>query len=63
MFRPQIQKTSTLFLIALFNLFMVYLATTSTVQIKKLGLGSFGLHMGWLQYQMCILMKVQLVHF
>ena len=37
MFRPQIQKTSTLFLIALFNLFMVYLATTSTVQIKKLG--------------------------
>ena len=37
MFRPQIQKTSTLFFIAIFNLCMVYLSVTSTVQIKRLG--------------------------
>tara|TARA_B110000438_G_C15794094_1_gene642078 strand:- start:304 stop:1449 length:1146 start_codon:yes stop_codon:yes gene_type:complete len=37
MFRPQIQKTSTLFFIAIFNLFMVYLSVNSTVQIKRLG--------------------------
>lgn len=37
MFRPQIQKTSTLFFIALFNLLMVYLSVNSTVKIKRLG--------------------------
>ena len=36
MFRPQIQKTSTLFFIAIFNLCMVYLSVNSTVQIKRL---------------------------
>ena len=37
MFRPQIQKTSTLFLIAIFNLLMVYLAVESETKIKRLG--------------------------
>ena len=37
MFRPQIQKTSTLFLIAIFNLLMVYLAVKSETKIKRLG--------------------------
>ena len=32
-------------------------------QIRKLGSESFGLHMGWLQYQMFLLTKVQPVHF
>ena len=36
MFRPQIQKTSTLFFIAVFNIFMVYLAVNSKVKIKQL---------------------------
>ena len=37
MFRPQIQKTSTLFFIALFNICMVYLAVNSETKIKRLG--------------------------
>ena len=37
MFRPQIQKTSTLFFIALFNVFMVFLAVKSETKIKRLG--------------------------
>ena len=37
MFRPQIQKTSTLFFIALFNVCMVYLAVNSETKIEKLG--------------------------
>ena len=37
MFRPQIQKTSTLFLIAIFNVLMVYFAVTSTVKVKQSG--------------------------
>lgn len=37
MFRPQIQKTSTLFFIALFNVCMVYLAVNSETKIKRLG--------------------------
>ena len=37
MFRPQIQKTSTLFFIALFNICMVYIAVNSETKIEKLG--------------------------
>ena len=37
MFRPQIQKTSTLFFIALFNLVLVFLAVKSETKIKKIG--------------------------
>ena len=37
MFRPQIQKTSTLFIIALFNLLMVYLSVNSMVKVEKIG--------------------------
>ncbi len=37
MFRPQIQKTSTLFFVALFNVFMVFLAVKSETKIKRLG--------------------------
>ena len=37
MFRPQIQKTSTLFFIALFNICMVYLAVNSEIKVKKIG--------------------------
>ena len=37
MFRPQIQKTSTLFFIALFNICLVYLAVNSETEIKRLG--------------------------
>jgi len=37
MFRPQIQKTRTLFLIALFNLLMVYFAANSYVKVKQIG--------------------------
>ena len=38
MFRPQIQKTSTLFFIALFNIFMVYMAVNSTTRIEQSGI-------------------------
>ena len=38
MFRPQIQKTSTLFFIALFNVFMVYMAVNSSMKIKQSGI-------------------------
>ena len=37
MFRPQIQKTSTLFFIALFNICMVYIAINSETKVKKVG--------------------------
>ena len=37
MFRPQIQKTSTLFFIALFNLVLVFLAVKSETKVKKIG--------------------------
>ena len=37
MFRPQIQKTTTLFFIAIFNIFMVYLAVNSKVKIERSG--------------------------
>ena len=37
MFRPQIQKTSTLFFIALFNVCMVYIAVNSQTKIEKVG--------------------------
>ena len=37
MFRPQIQKTSTLFFIALFNLVLVFLAVKSQTKVKKIG--------------------------
>ena len=37
MFRPQIQKTSTLFFIALFNLVLVFLAVNSETKVKKIG--------------------------
>ena len=38
MFRPQIQKTSTLFFIALFNIFMVYIAVNSSTKIEQSGI-------------------------
>jgi len=38
MFRPQIQKTSTLFFIALFNIFMVYMAVNSSTKIEQSGI-------------------------
>ena len=38
MFRPQIQKTSTLFFIALFNVFMVYISVNSTTKVEQSGL-------------------------
>mgnify|MGYP001219254672 FL=1 len=38
MFRPQIQKTHILLIIALFNLFLVYISATSKEYIKKDGL-------------------------
>ena len=37
MFRPHIQKTSTLFFIALFNICMVYLAVNSETKVERLG--------------------------
>ena len=37
MFRPQIQKTRVLFLIALFNLSMVYFAANSYTKVKQIG--------------------------
>ena len=37
MFRPQIQKTSTLFFVALFNLVLVFLAVNSETKVKKIG--------------------------
>ncbi len=37
MFRPQIQKTRVLFLIALFNLSMVYFAANSYIKVKQIG--------------------------
>ena len=37
MFRHQIQKTSTLFFIALFNLVLVFLAVNSETKVKKIG--------------------------
>ena len=37
MFRPQIQKTRVLFLIALFNLSMVYFAANSYMKVKQIG--------------------------
>ena len=37
MFRPQIQKTSTLVLIAIFNLLMVYLSVNSKYSVKLSG--------------------------
>jgi len=38
MFRPQIQKTSTLFFIALFNVFMVYMAVNSSTKVEQSGI-------------------------
>ena len=38
MFRPQIQRTRVLFLIAIFNLTLVYFSATSKEYIKKDGL-------------------------
>ena len=35
MFRPQIQKTSTLLVIAIFNVMMVFLAVNSETKIKN----------------------------
>ena len=35
MFRPQIQKTSTLLVIAIFNVLMVFLAVNSETKIKN----------------------------
>ena len=38
MFRPQIQKTTTLFFIALFNIFMVYMSVNSYVEVSQSGI-------------------------
>ena len=38
MFRPQIQKTTTLFFIALFNVFMVYISVNSYVKVSQSGI-------------------------
>ena len=38
MFRPQIQKTTTLFFIALFNIFMVYISVNSYVEVSQSGI-------------------------
>ena len=40
MFRPQIQKTRILVLIAIFNLLMVYFAVNSKVKVYQVGYDS-----------------------